>query len=91
MVRLSMLLLAAVLFAGAARAEPPDPAPPAPDIVGENIRRFLHGLRRLIDQVPMFEAPRITPDGDILLRRIHPPAPDADEAKVPHEHDGVDL
>jgi hypothetical protein len=93
--RLVTLVLALVLAVGAAQAEQPDPLapPPLPDIVGENVRRFLKNLRRLVEQVPMFEAPRITPEGDIILRRIRPPspAPDTDEARIAHDHDGLDL
>jgi hypothetical protein len=94
--RLSVLVLVLLLGVGAARAQQPDPPappPPMPDIVGENFLRFLKGLRRLVEQVPLYEAPRVTPEGDIILRRIRPPSavPEGDEARIAHEHDGVDL
>lgn len=96
MLRVVALVLA-LAFAAPALAQSTDPyAPPqvpsAPDIVAESARRILEGIRRLIDRMPMFEAPRVTPEGDIILKRIRPPFPEADEAKTGEPgHEGVDL
>lgn len=96
MLRVAALVIA-LAFAVPASAQPTEPyAPPqvptAPDIVAESARRILEGIRRLIDRMPMFEPPRVTPEGDIILKRIHPPLPDLDEAKTGDPaHDGVDL
>jgi hypothetical protein len=97
MLRVVALVLA-LAFAAPVSAQPPEApyAPPqvpsAPDIVAESARRILEGIRRLIDRMPMYEAPRMTPEGDIILKRIRPPFPEADEAKTGDSaHDGVDL
>ena len=96
MLRVVALVLA-LAFAVPVSAQPTEPyAPPqvptAPDIVAESARRILEGIRRLIDRMPMFEPPRMTPEGDIILKRIRPPFPEADEAKTDDSgHDGVDL
>lgn len=94
---LRVLVLAIALSAGPALAQPTEPhmlpqAPAAPDIVTESARRILEGIRRLVDRMPMFEAPRVTPEGDIILKRIRPTFPEADEAKTGDQgHEGVDL
>lgn len=91
MTRALVLLLTLLLAAQPALAEQPAPPTP-PDIMRETARRVLDGIRRLVDQMPMFEAPRVTPEGDIILKRLRPPAPDGEEAKVPPpETGGVDL
>lgn len=97
MARVSVLVLAFVLSAGSVSAQPVEPyaspqAPSGPDIVSESARRILEGIRRLIDRMPMFEAPRVTPEGDIILRRIRPPLPELDEARTPEAAgEGMDL
>lgn len=96
MLRVVAVVLA-LAFAGPVSAQPVEPysppqIPSAPDIVAESARRILEGIRRLIDRMPMFEAPRVTPEGDIILKRIRPPFPEADEAKTGDPgHEGVDL
>ena len=96
MLRVVALVLALV-FAGPVSAQPTEPyvppqVPNAPDIVTESARRILEGIRRLIDRMPMFEPPRVTPEGDIILKRIRPAFPEADEAKTGEpDHEGVDL
>jgi hypothetical protein len=98
MTRASALALALILAAGPVSAQPAEPAPPPslipepPDIVRESARRFLESVRRLIDQMPVFEAPRITPEGDIIIRRVRPPFPEGEEARsLEPIHEGVDL
>jgi hypothetical protein len=97
MTRVPALALALILAAGPASAQPAEPAPPLslspvpPDIVRESARRFLEGVRRLIDQMPMFEAPHVTPEGDIIIRRVRP-FPEGEEARSSEPpHEGVDL
>ncbi len=91
MTRIPVLLL--TLFLGAQPALAEQPAPPTPpDLMRESARRILDGIRRLVEQMPMFDAPRFTPDGDIILRRLRPPAPEGEEAKTREpETGGLDL
>ena len=92
MTRVAALILALTLASGPVFAEEPLPLPPSsPDIIGETSRTFMKGLRRLVDQIPMYEPPRVTSDGDIILKRIHPPTVDGEEARAPHETGGVEL
>jgi hypothetical protein len=94
-----ILILALTLAASPVLAQPLEPSPPpglqapgAPDMLREGARRVLEGIRRLVDQMPMFEPPRLTPEGDIILKRIRP-FPEGEEAKSPETspHEGVDL
>ncbi len=91
MTRVPVLLL--TLFLGAQPALAEQPAPPSPpDIMREGARRLLDGIRRLVEQMPMFEAPRVTPEGDIILKRLRPPPPEGEEAKTREpETGGLEL
>jgi len=91
MTRASVLLLTLLLGGAPAFAEPPAPVNP-PDIMREGARRILEGIRRLVEQMPMFEPPRVTPEGDIILKRLRPPPTEGEEAKSREpEPGGVDL
>lgn len=91
MTRASALLLTLLLGGAPALAEEPAPANP-PDIMREGARRILDGIRRLVEQMPMFEPPRVTPEGDIILKRLRPPLTEGEEAKNREpEPGGVDL
>lgn len=94
MPRVPVVVLAAALAVSPALAQPssePYPIPNAPNIVEESARRIVEGIRRLLDRMPVYEAPRFTPEGDIILKRIPPPVLDGEEAKSIDSHDGVDL
>ena len=44
----------------------------------EGIAKLLQALQLFVKSVPQFEAPEVLPNGDIIIRRIHPenaPAP----------------
>jgi hypothetical protein len=48
----------------------------------EGIGRLLQALQMFVKSVPQFSAPEILPNGDIIIRRIHPdqnPAPEIPE------------
>lgn len=70
--------------AGAAETPPPPgttPPPGAPSTPGDQARQGLDLLMKALEgwvrQVPMFAAPEVTPEGDIIIRRLDrsPPAP----------------
>jgi len=45
----------------------------------DGISRLLQALQTFVKSVPQFSAPEVLPNGDIILRRIHPdqsPAPE---------------
>jgi len=92
------LILALLVAAGPALGQqtealpPPFPqAPAAPDMIREGARRILDGIRRLVEQMPMFEPPRMTPEGDIILKRIRPLYPEAEDARSEPSHEGLEL
>ncbi|MBM3533360.1 MAG: hypothetical protein FJX60_10045 [Alphaproteobacteria bacterium] len=94
-----MLVIAALLATGPALAQqqvetvprPSPEAPSAPDMIREGARRILDGIRRLVEQMPMFEPPRITPEGDIILKRIKPLYPEAEDARSEPSREGLEL
>ncbi len=50
----------------------------------EGIGKLLQALQMFVKSVPQFAAPEILPNGDIIIRRIHPenapaPTPEADD------------
>jgi hypothetical protein len=98
MIRVPTLILALALAGGPALAQQTEPVPPAlpqvptaPDMIREGARRILDGIRRLVDQMPMFEPPRITPEGDIILKRIRPLYPEAEDARSAPPGEGLEL
>ncbi|GAA4251239.1 hypothetical protein GBZ26_07125 [Azospirillum formosense] len=75
------LVLAGALWAGAVGAAdtppPPGAAPPppgAPSTPGEQARQGVELLMKALEgwvrQVPMFAPPEVTPEGDIVIRRL---------------------
>jgi hypothetical protein len=45
----------------------------------EGIGRLLEALQMFVKSVPQFSAPEVLPNGDIIIRRVHPdkaPAPE---------------
>ena len=46
--------------------------PSVGDKVGQAIDKAMERLQRLIEETPMYEAPEITPEGDIIIRKRRP-------------------
>ncbi len=44
----------------------------AEEMAVEALDRLMKALRLVIDTIPQYEAPEVLPNGDILIRRIHP-------------------
>lgn len=91
---LAVLALAALLALPLAAQEGPAPVPaqtnketkPSPaDEAAELARRaaekIVEALRAVIASIPQYEAPEVLPNGDILIRRKHPPPAPEPEAK----------
>ncbi len=38
----------------------------------EALDRLMKALRLMVDSIPQYEAPEVLPNGDIIIRRIHP-------------------
>lgn len=63
----------AVALAGlpAAQAQESDPGA-AERLVGEGLAKMLQALDLLLKTVPQYAAPEVQPNGDIIIRRLHP-------------------
>lgn len=84
------LLLAAALLAAAPAAaqEPPAPPPPPEERLEDSARAavealiarlgaMIEALGRFAEDLPAYEAPRMLPNGDILIPRRRDPPPEA--------------
>jgi hypothetical protein len=66
-----------------AGAEEPPSTGDAERLLGEGMETLLRGLEMLLQTVPQYAAPEVLPNGDIIIRRVHPeeddapPSPDA--------------
>lgn len=73
-------LCAAVLVMAAPPAlraeEPAAPSQPTPqEQTLQGLDLILQGLKRMIEQVPLYGPPELAPNGDIILRRLSPGEP----------------
>lgn len=51
------------------------PGSPADELLCATIQRLVEALGQVLDNVPRYAPPEIDPDGNIILRRLNPPAP----------------
>lgn len=59
------------------------------DLAREGLAKLLSALDLFIGSIPQYETPEILPNGDIIIRRIHPE--NGDEGKtVPKDDDKKD-
>lgn len=76
-------LLAAMLTTPAvgasAAADDPDTRAQAEKMARDAMERMMRALELLFQSIPQYELPEVTDDGDIIIRRKHPPAPDQKE------------
>ncbi|WP_448190619.1 hypothetical protein [Azospirillum sp. sgz301742] len=84
------LTAAVVLIAPAFAADPPRDAPPATptEQAKQGFDLLLKALEGWIRQFPTYAAPEVTPEGDIIIRRLDrtrpaPPATPPDPNKPP--------
>jgi len=76
----TILLIAALALAAPAAhaAEPPAATEQAERDLREGLEKMLHAIEGLVKSIPMYEAPTINENGDIIIRR-KPPAPEKRE------------
>ena len=94
---ISMLCVSAMLAAVPVVAEPavpPQREPSGTDLAMEGLNKLMLGLQQLVEELPRYDLPEITENGDIIIRRIDPKA--APEApRIPMDpgtpEGGVDL
>jgi hypothetical protein len=66
----------AVAAASPAHAQTPPPAENSPEALArEAIDKLMQALSMAIQNFPQYEMPRLNERGDIIIRRINPPAP----------------
>lgn len=46
------------------------------EMAAEGVGRILEAMKIFIDSLPMYAAPEILPNGDIIIRRLNPPSED---------------
>ncbi len=71
----ALMPLSAAAFTGgnqASEAEAPprsDPGSEARELARDSIERLMRAMELLLDSIPQYEAPEITENGDIIIRR----------------------
>ena len=81
------LALGLLLPCTSARAESlQDNAGEAEQLAGEALSKLLRALDLMMDSVPQYAAPEVLPNGDIIIRRLHP----EDKPDAPVETDAED-
>lgn len=91
--RFVTLMLVAMLAApmAVARADSlKDSTDEAERLAGEALTKIMRALNLLVDAVPQYAAPEVQPNGDIIIRRLHPETPD-DEPVETGADDGVET
>lgn len=82
-----ILALGLLLPCTSARAESlQDNAGEAEQLAGEALSKLLRALDLMMDSVPQYAAPEVLPNGDIIIRRLHP----EDKPDAPVETDAED-
>jgi hypothetical protein len=55
------------------------------DHIDEALEGLMAFLRIAVAAIPEYELPEVLPNGDIIIRRVHPPMDDPDEAPAPEQ------
>lgn len=83
---LATLLAALSTAAWAQTPERPKPEPQDPAAMPEQAaRQMLEALQLFLHSIPQYEMPEMLPNGDIIIRRINPPAPEPEATEPPAE------
>lgn len=61
-------------------------------LMGEGLAKLLGALNLLIETIPQYASPEVLPNGDIIIRRLHPEDEDGGNPGEPEEdrHDDYD-
>jgi hypothetical protein len=78
--------LAFLLAGSPAQAEEPDLSGDAERLASEGLSKILGALGLLMQTIPQYAAPEVQPNGDIIIRRLHPD--DAPQQKPEEKGDG---
>ncbi|WP_149470359.1 hypothetical protein [Roseomonas genomospecies 6] len=81
--------------AGAADTPPPPGATPPPsqtpsqpgDQARQGLELLMKALEGWVRQMPLFSAPEVTPEGDIIIRRLDRNRPSEPEPRAPRSPD----
>jgi hypothetical protein len=68
---LSAALLGASLLLGPSTVYAQDESSPG-DLAAEGLRNLMQALELFVKSVPQYAAPEVLPNGDIIIRRVHP-------------------
>ncbi|HYD31966.1 MAG TPA: hypothetical protein VEB64_14085 [Azospirillaceae bacterium] len=74
------LLTAGAAVAQEAPREPPAAEPAPKEQALQGLQQLLRGIERMVKQIPTYSAPEMTPEGDIIIRRVRPEEAPADPA-----------
>jgi len=87
------LALVLVLGGAPARAEGPDLSEDAERLAGEGLAKIMQALNLLMQTIPQYAAPEVQPNGDIIIRRLHPDevSPQGPEEKHDEPSDGTET
>jgi hypothetical protein len=58
------------------------------DLALEKMQQIIGALRQMIDDLPLYEAPEILDNGDIIIRRKRP---EEEQAKPPDDEDNARI
>ena len=78
------IALSLTFAAGPALAEDQSPE----DLARDGLAKLLSALDLFIGSIPQYETPEILPNGDIIIRRIHPK--DEEKPETENDDDGED-
>jgi hypothetical protein len=72
-------LAMALVAISSARAQDSGPESSTPDSAQElavqGLQKLMQAIELFVKSVPQYSAPEILPNGDIIIRRVHPDAP----------------
>ncbi len=83
---IAALVVAATIAVGPISASAAEQSPE--ELAAEGVGRILDAMKLFIGSLPMYAAPEILPNGDIIIRRLNPPKNDDGTPKSSPKDDG---